>query len=310
MEFTFNYHSLSSLIQASVQEGCTISRLVLAQQAAQMEQTEEALYRKMEKTYRVMAASIEPGCRKNLRSTSGLTGGSAYKMRQVSEAGKSLTGPLLSGALYRALAVSELNASMGRIVAAPTAGSCGILPAAVLTMEKDRGCSEKDCIMSLFTASAVGMIIANNASLAGAEGGCQAECGSAAAMAAAAIIELAGGTPEMAGHAVAIALKNILGLVCDPVAGLVEIPCIKRNASGVAGAFVAAELALAGIESAIPADEVIWAMKKVGDAMSLALKETAEGGLAATPTGKKLHDQVFGTSKDAAGCSSCRGCRS
>ncbi len=310
MEFTFNYHSLSSLIQASVQEGCTISRLVLAQQAAQMEQTEEALYRKMEKTYRVMAASIEPGCRKNLRSTSGLTGGSAYKMRQVSEAGKSLTGPLLSGALYRALAVSELNASMGRIVAAPTAGSCGILPAAVLTMEKDRGCSEKDCIMSLFTASAVGMIIANNASLAGAEGGCQAECGSAAAMAAAAITELAGGTPEMAGHAVAIALKNILGLVCDPVAGLVEIPCIKRNASGVAGAFVAAELALAGIESAIPADEVIWAMKKVGDAMSPALKETAEGGLAATPTGKKLHDQVFGTSKDAAGCSSCRGCRS
>lgn len=310
MEFTFNYHSLSSLIQASVQEGCTISRLVLAQQAAQMEQTEEALYRKMEKTYRVMAASIEPGCRKNLRSTSGLTGGSAYKMRQVSEAGKSLTGPLLSGALYRALAVSELNASMGRIVAAPTAGSCGILPAAVLTMEKDRGCSEKDCIMSLFTASAVGMIIANNASLAGAEGGCQAECGSAAAMAAAAITELAGGTPEMAGHAVAIALKNILGLVCDPVAGLVEIPCIKRNASGVAGAFVAAELALAGIESAIPADEVIWAMKKVGDAMSPALKETAEGGLAATPTGKKLHDQVFGTSKDAAGCRSCRGCRS
>lgn len=310
MEFTFNYHSLSSLIQASVQEGCTISRLVLAQQAAQMEQTEEALYRKMEKTYRVMAASIEPGCRKNLRSTSGLTGGSAYKIRQVSEAGKSLTGPLLSGALYRALAVSELNASMGRIVAAPTAGSCGILPAAVLTMEKDRGCSEKDCIMSLFTASAVGMIIANNASLAGAEGGCQAECGSAAAMAAAAITELAGGTPEMAGHAVAIALKNILGLVCDPVAGLVEIPCIKRNASGVAGAFVAAELALAGIESAIPADEVIWAMKKVGDAMSPALKETAEGGLAATPTGKKLHDQVFGTSKDAAGCSSCRGCRS
>lgn len=310
MEFTFNYHSLSSLIQASVQEGGTISRLVLAQQAAQMEQTEEALYRKMEKTYRVMAASIEPGCRKNLRSTSGLTGGSAYKMRQVSEAGKSLTGPLLSGALYRALAVSELNASMGRIVAAPTAGSCGILPAAVLTMEKDRGCSEKDCIMSLFTASAVGMIIANNASLAGAEGGCQAECGSAAAMAAAAITELAGGTPEMAGHAVAIALKNILGLVCDPVAGLVEIPCIKRNASGVAGAFVAAELALAGIESAIPADEVIWAMKKVGDAMSPALKETAEGGLAATPTGKKLHDQVFGTSKDAAGCSSCRGCRS
>ncbi len=308
MEFTFNYQSLSPLIEASVREGRPISQLVLAQQAAQMEMSEEEIYRQMEKNYRVMAACIEPGSRKNLRSTSGLTGGSAYKMRQVSESGKSLTGSLLSGALYRALAVSELNAAMGRIVAAPTAGSCGILPAAILTMEKERGLSERDCIMALFTASAVGMVIANTASLAGAEGGCQAECGSAAAMAAAAITELAGGTPEMVGHAVAIALKNILGLVCDPVAGLVEIPCIKRNASGVAGAFVAAELALAGIESAIPADEVIWAMKKVGDAMSSSLKETAEGGLAATPTGKKLHDQVFGQEGAPAGCGSCRAC--
>ncbi len=309
MEFTFDYRSLSSLIQASTKEACTISRLVLSQQAVQMEQTEESLYRQMEKTYRVMAASIESGCREDLRSTSGLTGGSACRMRRVSESGNSLTGPLLSGALYRALAVSELNASMGRIVAAPTAGSCGILPAAVFTMQKEKGCPEHDCIMSLFTASAVGMVIANNASLAGAEGGCQAECGSAAAMAAAAITEMAGGTPEMAGHAVAIALKNILGLVCDPVAGLVEIPCIKRNASGVAGAFVAAELALAGIESAIPADEVIWAMKKVGDAMSSTLKETAEGGLAATPTGKKLHDRVFGSGEDQSVCSSCPKCR-
>ena len=148
--------------------------------------------------------------------------------------------------------------------------------------------------MALFTASAVGMVIANNASLAGAQGGCQAECGSASAMAAASIVELAGGTPEMIGSAVATALKNILGLVCDPVAGLVEIPCIKRNASGVAGAFVAAELALAGIKSAIPADEVIWSMKKIGDVMPAALKETAEGGLAATPTGKRLHNLVFG----------------
>ena len=183
---------------------------------------------------------------------------------------------------------------MGRIVASPTAGSCGILPAAVLTMQAERNIPEHDCVMSLFTASAVGIVIANNASLAGAEGGCQAECGSASAMAAAALTELAGGTPEMIGNAVAIALKNVLGLVCDPVAGLVEIPCIKRNASGVAGAIVAAELALSGIKSAIPADEVITAMKKVGDMISPALKETAEGGLAATPTGRKLYEKVFG----------------
>ena len=291
-EQQLNLHSLESIVQAAEASGKPISALVMEQQAAQLEISREAVYERMRSRFQVMR--IEPGCDPNLRSTSGLTGGSAAKMRRVSEAGESLTGSLLSGALYRALAVSELNASMGRIVAAPTAGSCGILPAALLTMQQERGVSEMDCVMAMFTASAVGVVIAENASLAGAEGGCQAECGSAAAMAAAAITELAGGTPRMVSHAVAIALKNILGLVCDPVAGLVEIPCIKRNASGVAGAFVAAELALAGIESAIPADEVIWAMKKVGDAMSPALKETAEGGLAATRTGKQLKKQVFG----------------
>ncbi len=291
----FHYHSLESLIQAAQISGRPISALVLEQQAEQMELSQEEVYQRMQSHYQVMKDCIEPGCDPNLRSTSGLTGGSAYKMSQISKEGKSLTGSFISGALYRALAISELNASMGRIVAAPTAGSCGILPAAVLTMQEEQHLSEESCVMALFTASAVGMVIANNASLSGAEGGCQAECGSAAAMAAAAITELAGGTPQMISHAVAIALKNILGLVCDPVAGLVEIPCIKRNASGVTGAFTAAELALAGIESAIPADEVILAMKKVGDAMSPTLKETAEGGLAATPTGRKLHEQVFGS---------------
>ncbi|HIT65373.1 MAG TPA: L-serine ammonia-lyase, iron-sulfur-dependent, subunit alpha [Candidatus Ventrimonas merdavium] len=288
------YQSLAELAALAEEQGEPISALVLRQQAEQLEISEEEVYERMASTYRVMGECIEPGCDPGLRSTSGLTGGSAAKMRAVSEGGKSLTGSVISGALYRALAVSELNASMGRIVAAPTAGSCGILPAAVLTMQAERDLSERECVMALFTASAVGMVIANNACLAGAQGGCQAECGSASAMAAAAIVELAGGSPKMITHAVAIALKNILGLVCDPVAGLVEIPCIKRNASGVAGAFVAAEMALAGIRSAIPADEVIWAMKKVGDSMPQSLRETAEGGLAATPTGQRLHKQVFG----------------
>lgn len=292
-----DYSSMASLVAAAKESKKPLSQLVLAQQAEQLEQTQEEVFLHMQKNYQVMAQCIEPGCDPELRSTSGLTGGSAFLMQQASQSGKALTGSLISSALYRALAVSELNAAMGRIVAAPTAGSCGILPAAILTMQEEFQLSEHDCVMSLFTASAVGMVIAGNACLAGAQGGCQAECGSAAAMAAAAITELAGGTPDMMEHAVAIALKNILGLVCDPVAGLVEIPCIKRNASGVAGAFVAAELALAGITSAIPADEVIWAMKKVGDAMAPSLKETAEGGLAATPTGKKLHQQVFGTNQ-------------
>ena len=288
------YQSLAELAALAEEQGEPISALVLRQQAEQLEISEEEVYERMASTYRVMGECIEPGCDPGLRSTSGLTGGSAAKMRAVSEGGKSLTGSVISGALYRALAVSELNASMGRIVAAPTAGSCGILPAAVLTMQAERDLSERECVMALFTASALGMVVANNACLAGAQGGCQAECGSASAMAAAAIVELAGGSPKMITHAVAIALKNILGLVCDPVAGLVEIPCIKRNASGVAGAFVAAEMALAGIRSAIPADEVIWAMKKVGDSMPQSLRETAEGGLAATPTGQRLHKQVFG----------------
>ena len=289
-----NYHSIEALLKTAKERGCRLSALVLEQQAEQMELTQQEVYEKMRDNYRVMASCIQPGSAPDLKSTSGLTGGDAYRMREAVEQGRNLTGPLLGGALYRALAVSELNASMGRIVAAPTAGSCGIVPAAVLTMQDQYQLTEEACVMSLFTASAVGMVIANNACLAGAQGGCQAECGSASAMAAAAIVELAGGAPDMIGSAIATALKNILGLVCDPVAGLVEIPCIKRNASGVAGAFVAAELALAGIRSAIPADEVIWSMKKVGDVMPAALKETAEGGLAATPTGKMLHRQVFG----------------
>ena len=301
------YDSIAGLAAAAEAAGEAISALVLRQQARQLEKTEAEVFAQMRGTYAVMAACIQPGCAEDLRSASGLSGGDAFKMRRAVEGGKSLTGGVLGGALYRALAVSELNAAMGRVVAAPTAGSCGILPAAVLTMQMEKGCPEHDCVMALFTASAVGMVITTSASVAGAQGGCQAECGSAAAMAAAAIVELAGGTPRQAADAVAIALKNILGLVCDPVAGLVEIPCIKRNASGVAGAFVAAELALAGIESAIPADEVIVAMKKVGDAMSPALKETAEGGLAVTPTARRLYEQVFGRPAES-GCTGCGGC--
>lgn len=309
MEQTFTYRSFHSIAEAARSSGLPISELVIRQQAEQMEEDRETLYLQMRKNYQVMRECIPAGCAPDLRSTSGLTGGSAYKMRKAAEGGAGLTGPMISGALYRAMAVSELNASMGRIVAAPTAGSCGILPGAVLTMEEERHLPERACVMSLFTASAVGMVIANNATLSGAQGGCQAECGSASAMAAAAVVELAGGTPQMAEHAVAITLKNVLGLVCDPVAGLVEIPCIMRNASGVAGALVAAELALAGVESAIPADEVIYAMKKVGDAMSSTLKETAEGGLAATPTGRRLYEQVFGRPHgENGGCQTCGGC--
>ncbi|MBR4014979.1 MAG: L-serine ammonia-lyase, iron-sulfur-dependent, subunit alpha [Anaerotignum sp.] len=288
------YDSLAELVAAAEANGEPLSALVLRDQAEIAEKTEEELFKTMERSLQVMKESMQEGLDPVKRSASGLTGGDAYKMQQAVKSGKNICGKIFGEAMVKALSVSQTNACMGRIVASPTAGSCGILPSAILTIGEERNLSDKELTMALFTASAVGMVIANKASIAGAAGGCQAECGAASAMAAAALVELCGGTPKMCEHACAIALKNILGLVCDPVAGLVEIPCIKRNAGGVANAFVAAELALAGIESAIPADEVIVVMKQIGDTMSPALKETAEGGLACTPTGKKLCEKVFG----------------
>lgn len=302
-----NYTSIASLVQIAAERGEKISDIVLRDQAAQMSTDHHIIFDKMALNYQIMKESIEKGNNPHIRSTSGLTGGDAAKLYNVYKADKTLTGPFMAGAMWRALAVSELNAAMGRIVASPTAGSCGILPAAVATMQVEHNLSDEACVMSLFTASAVGMVIGNNACLAGAAGGCQAECGSASAMAAAAIVELSGGTPEMIGEAVAIVIKNILGLVCDPVAGLVEIPCIKRNACGVTTAFMAAELALAGIKSHIPADETILSMKQVGDVLPAALRETADGGLATTPTGQALRKQVFGDENATSGCPRCGG---
>lgn len=290
----FKYDSIADLVSAAEKENVRISDLVIKEQAEAHECSVEEMYNKMHKSFKVMIEAVEKGIVKDSRSVSGLTGGSAWKMREQVAAGKNICGSVFGNAMIMALAVSETNACMGKIVAAPTAGSCGILPAAILSVMNDRKIPEKDVVMSMFTASAIGLVAANKASIAGAEGGCQAECGVGSAMAAAAVTEMCGGTPQMVSDACAIAIKNILGLVCDPVAGLVEIPCIKRNAMGTANAFTAAELALAGITSAIPADETLWAMKKVGDSMSSALKETGEGGLAATPTGKRLKVQVFG----------------
>jgi L-serine dehydratase len=288
------YDSISELCRVAEESNIKISELFLKDQAVLMEKEEEDLKRTMRSMLEVMKESTKEGLDPDRRSVSGLSGGDAYKLEQARKEGRSISGSNLSKALVKALSTSETNACMGRIVAAPTAGSCGILPAVLMTIAEERNLEEKQLVMALFTASAIGMVIANKASISGAEGGCQAECGSASAMAAAALVELCGGSPTMVGHACAISLKSVLGLVCDPVAGLVEIPCIKRNAMGAANAFVAAELALAGIESKIPVDEVIHAMKTVGDCMIPALKETADGGLAATPTAKKYMKQVFG----------------
>lgn len=292
----FEYKSISELVNAASSVGRTISEVVLADQAEQLCISPDALFERMDARLSVMEDSVKAGMNSALRSTSGLTGGDASRMWDHAASG-GICGGFTNRAMARALAVSENNAAMGKIVAAPTAGSCGILPGAVVSMLDEGRCSREAAVMALFTAGAFGMVIAQNASIAGAEGGCQAECGSAAAMAAAALVELMGGTPQQCAHACAMAIKNQLGLVCDPVAGLVEIPCIKRNVSGVAIAFSSAEMALAGIESKIPADECIGAMREVGCSIPSALRETAKGGLAATPTGERLREQVFGSRK-------------
>jgi L-serine dehydratase len=276
-----NYDSLQELVETALERNKNISDIVLSDQAIQLGKTTDELYDVMRINLNVMQEAIENGVNTSVKSSSGLSGGDAYKMRQALEQNNIFTGRVLAKALSNALAVSEVNACMGRIVAAPTAGSCGILPAVLVTLQQERNIPEEKVVMSLFTAAALGMIIAKKASISGAEGGCQAECGSASGMAAAAAVEILGGTPKMAEHACAMALKNILGLVCDPVAGLVEVPCIKRNASGAANALISAEMA-------IPADEVIEAMRQIGLNMPQSLKETAKGGLAATPTGQKI----------------------
>lgn len=285
--------SVQALIDLAVQQNKPISQLVLENQAEEIGTTIDELYQQMADNFRVMQESVAAGLKPIPRSPSGLSGGDAYKLSQALANGRTIGGSTLTKGLMRAMAVSEINASMGKIVAAPTAGSCGILPGALITVMEEKQIPESKVIMSLFTAAGIGMIIASAATISGAEGGCQAECGSAAAMTAAAIVEMVGGTPSQVGQACAFALKNVLGLVCDPVAGLVEAPCVKRNAMGVANAFVAADLALADIKSMIPVDEVIAAMKSVGNMMPTCLKETAEAGLANTPTARKLAKKLL-----------------
>lgn len=267
-----------------------ISEAMILREMHNSELSREDVCAEMRRNLIVMRESVENGLR-GKRSISGLSGGDAARLHQYAEASP-LLGSSAAHAAAAAMAVVEINAAMGRIVAAPTAGASGILPGVLFSVAQERGFEEHAIEQVLFTAGAVGGIIASNATIAGADGGCQAETGAAASMAAAALVELCGGTPVMALHAAAIALKNVLGLVCDPVAGLVECPCIKRNALGAINALLAADLALAGVCSMIPFDEVIHAMRAVGIAMRPELRETAMGGLAATPTGRAIAQKL------------------
>ena len=226
------------------------------------------------------------------RSVSGLVGGDGGKMARYGGGDDTLCGPFLSEVMAGALRMGECNACMKRIVAAPTAGSCGVMPAVLLPCGRRFGLPREQMIQALYISAGFGMVIANRASISGAEGGCQAEVGSAAAMAAAALVFLMGGTDEMMANACAMAVKNLLGLVCDPVGGLVEVPCVKRNVIGAMDALSAAQMALAGITSRVPPDQVLDAMREVGDALPHSLKETGKGGLAATPFGKQYAPEM------------------
>jgi len=288
-----DFSSVEQIIAAAEAENLAISDIVLRQSAADIRVDEADIYRRMARSFEVMKESIKEGCVADIRSLSGLTNNEAHLYKNHIKSGKSLAGKLLGEAVYSSIAVMSTNACMGRIVATPTAGSSGVLPGCLMALMNNLGIENDKAVRGLINASGIGMVIARNASISGAVGGCQAECGSAAAMAASALAEIMGGSPRMCGHAAALALKSLMGLVCDPVAGLVEEPCVIRNAASASVAIISADMALAGIISIIPIDEVIFAMGEVGDALPSSLKETAEGGLANTPTARRIEKELF-----------------
>jgi len=287
------FRNVAELVELAISQKKKISELMIEQEMNVTGRTREEIFSQMDHNLKIMEEAVERGL-KGVKSHSGLTGGDAVLLQKYIEKGNFLSGETILDAVSKAVATNEVNAAMGTICATPTAGSAGVVPGTLFAVKKKLNPTREQMVSFLFTSGAFGFVVANNASISGAAGGCQAEVGSASGMAAAAIVEMAGGTPEQCAHAMAITLKNMLGLVCDPVAGLVEVPCVKRNAMGAANAMVAADMALAGITSRIPCDEVIDAMYRIGQSMPTALKETAQGGLAATPTGRELEAKIFG----------------
>jgi L-serine dehydratase len=280
------YRALADAIRDAEQQGIPLARLALATEAKDQGRTVDDIRAALRRALDVMRGAVERGMVGDLHSASGLVGGDAAKLR-TGPAGP-LSGTPFRDVLARALAVQEVNAAMGVIVAAPTAGGAGVLPAVLTGLAQARGLSDEALVDALAVAGLIGAVVAERASLSGAEGGCQAETGAAAAMAAGAATEMLGGSPSQVGHATALAMQGTLGLVCDPLGGLVELPCVFRNATGSAIALAGIELALAGVEFRIPVDEVIDVMGEIGASMDVRYRETAGGGLAATPTGRRL----------------------
>lgn len=290
----YNFTSGAELLEKCNELKMPIHQICLEREAELAGLSTEEVREKMRVSLNIMKSAIEKAIEEDIKSMGGLIGGEAKKLTKYRGSSRTVCGELMNKAMAAAMGTMEVNASMGLIVAAPTAGSCGILPGAVVTIGKEYGFNDEEMIDALFTASAIGVIITRNATVSGAEGGCQAETGAAAAMASAGVVEMMGGSPEQAVHAASHCLQNVMGLVCDPIAGLVEAPCQGRNAIGVANALISAELCLAGILNIIPFDETVAAMYKVGKELPMELRETALGGVAATCTGCSLTTKIFG----------------
>lgn len=282
------YNNFAELLKYCEDNGCPISEAVMRNEERLTGRARDAIIADLRKMYSVMSAEASKALERPLSAGFSLIAGQASTQNAYAHSGRTICGGMINELMARALSCSETNAAMGRICAAPTAGSCGILPAVIITLSEQLSSDEDATLRALATASGVGAIIIENATVAGAEGGCQAECGVAAAMAAAGAVELKGGTPAQALDAAAFALKNVMGLVCDPVAGLVQVPCALRNAAQSVNALLSADLALGGMKSLIPLDEVVEAMYNVGHMLPTQLRETALGGIAATPTGVSI----------------------
>lgn len=285
------YHSVKELLNVCEKENKEIWEIVCSEEALESQSDEKSCFEKMRKMYKSMKET-DKNYDASLKSASGMAGGDGKKMHQFNIKGNSICSEFTSLVMEKALKTGESNACMKRIVAAPTAGSCGVIPAILLSYEECFDVAEEKLTKALFISAGIGMIIAENASIAGASGGCQAEIGTAAAMASGALVYLLGGNNDQVSSAVAMTIKSMLGLVCDPVCGLVEVPCIKRNVSGCMIAISSSQMAMAGIKSVIPTDEVIDAMRRVGDQIPECLRETARGGLATTETAALIGDRI------------------
>lgn len=286
------YHSVKDLVELSDKENKPMWCIIMEEDARQRQVSEEASFENMRQMYIAMK-SADKQYDGSMRSASGLAGGDGEKLHSYNQTGRNIAGPYLSLVMEKAVKMGESNACMKRIVAAPTAGSCGVIPAVFIAYEEVYHIFEDRMVEAMFISAGIGAVIAENASIAGASGGCQAEIGSASAMAAAGLTFLMGGDNDKISTAVALSLKNMLGLTCDPVCGLVEVPCIKRNSAGAVNAVTSVQLAMAGIRSAIPADEVIDSMRRIGNDMPKCLKETSEGGLAITETALRIKEGIM-----------------